>query len=204
MINLKNIYKKYGDNTVLENFSLNLKKGEAVGLLGESGAGKSTILGLISGLVLPDSGEVQINSSRIGYIFQDHRLIPWRTALDNVCFALKAQGISKRNAVPIARDLLKKVELSEWEDHYPAQLSGGMCQRVSIARAFVVKPDILLMDEPFSALDPGLTERMNDLVSRLRHDFGSAMIYVTHNEEDLTGRIDRKPHLLRGGGLKTN
>jgi NitT/TauT family transport system ATP-binding protein len=202
LIEINNVFKSYGGKNVLSDFSLKLGREESIGLLGDSGSGKSTILRLVSGLVIPDSGSVHISSSHIGYIFQEHRLIPWRTALENVSFSIIAGGVARKKAEIIAAEYLHKVELSGYEDYYPSQLSGGMSQRVSIARAFVIEPEILLMDEPFSALDPGLTARMNRLVAILREETSASMIYVTHNAMELENQVDSVLKLHRGGRLE--
>lgn len=198
MINMENVCKSFMDKSVLSDLSLHLARSESLGLLGESGSGKSTILKIISGLVSPDSGRIEVGSSRIGYGFQEHRLIPWKTAHENIAFSLRADGIQAKRASMIAADYLERVELGDYGDYYPSQLSGGMCQRVSIARAFAVEPEILLMDEPFSALDPELTHRMNMLVGELRENSGASMIYVTHNESELKDQVDYIARLKDG------
>lgn len=202
MISLKGVSKIYGEKRVLKDLRLSLAPHERIGLLGESGSGKSTILKLIAGIVEADGGEVAVESRHMGYIFQDHRLIPWKTAVENVAFSLLGRGFSRRAAEEKARTALAKVELGGYEHHYPGQLSGGMCQRVSIARAFVTGPAILLMDEPFSALDPSLKERMNRLVRGLLEESPACTIAVTHNEEELRGLVDKVYLLSPEGELK--
>ncbi len=202
MIKIKNVFKSYKGKEVLSDFNLHIKKNEVIGLLGNSGSGKTTVLGLVSGLVAPDSGSVNVKSSHIAYIFQEHRLLPWRTALENVAFSLCAFGLTKKKAEKKASSFLEKVELSGYENYFPSQLSGGMCQRVSIARAFASKPEILLMDEPFSALDPELKKRMNRMILDLLKDSPATVIYVTHNKEELKGLADNVLRIYKKGIIK--
>lgn len=190
MICFKDVGKSFSGKTVLEHFSFTLNKQSSVGLLGPSGTGKSTVLRLIAGLIQPDTGTLEVGSRKIAYIFQEPCLIPWKTALENVFFSVQAAGRSPEEAEGIGRLYLDKMELSEYEDYFPGQLSGGMQQRVSIARAFAVKPDILLMDEPFSALDPGLKERMYRYVEELLEENPTLLLYVTHNPEDIVRVVD--------------
>lgn len=194
MIKFADVDKMFQGHSVLKQASFHIKKGEAVGLLGKSGSGKTTILKLISGLILPDAGSVKISSKKIGYIFQEHRLIPWRTVLENIDFGLQASGGTKW-AERKERGLfyLEEMGLNNFGHHYPGELSGGMCQRVSIARAFAINPDILLMDEPFSALDPPLKYSLLDITRKmLIHQGTMSVLYVTHNPGELkkiTSRI---------------
>ncbi len=201
MLRFSGVNKSYNGQTVLENFEFSLGKGERIGLLGDSGIGKSTILRLVAGLEKADSGIVEVGSKHIGYIFQEHRLIPWRSAEENVAFSLIAGGMDRKEALAQARSYLEKVELRGYEHYYPGQLSGGMCQRVSIARAFVIRPDILLMDEPFSALDPALKQRMNALVSGMLAETPASTIYVTHNIDELDW-VNRIYTVKKGGVLE--
>jgi NitT/TauT family transport system ATP-binding protein len=136
MIEFINVDKAFNGQPVFNQTSFTVQKNEVVGFLGRSGVGKSTILRMISGLTSPDSGTVKVNSSRVGYIFQEPRLVPWKTALENICFSLKAMGTGAKDARSIALDYMEKLDLKGFENHYPKQLSGGMCQRVSIGRAF--------------------------------------------------------------------
>ncbi|HIP82592.1 MAG TPA: ABC transporter ATP-binding protein [Desulfocapsa sulfexigens] len=200
MIALVDVCKSFNGHLVLSKMSLEVQKNEVAGLLGRSGCGKSTILKLVAGLIRPDSGGVKVSSKKIGYIFQEHRLIPWKTALENVCFSLKASGYANGESRETAAEYIQKMGLAGFEDHYPAQLSGGMCQRVSIARAFAVKPDILLMDEPFSALDLELKDVLLSIVHEMLTDHHSmTALYVTHNPEELK-KIAHKIYTLSGKG----
>ena len=128
MIEFEDVSKAFNGYTVFKGLSVRIRKGEIVGLLGRSGVEKSTILRMITGLILPDSGTIKVNSSKIGYIFQKHRLIPWRTALDNICFGLKAMGVRDKEAKAIGREYMEKLSLKGFENYYPYQFEGGMCQ----------------------------------------------------------------------------
>lgn len=199
MIEFSNVCKAFNGRLVFNHTSFHVRKNEIVGFLGRSGVGKSTILRMISGLVSPDSGKVKVNSSRIGYIFQEPRLIPWKTALENICFGLQAMGTGAGDAKHIALDYLEKLDLKGFENHYPNQLSGGMCQRVSIGRAFAVKPAILLMDEPFSALDLGLKDIMLGIIRDMLARQPLTLLYVSHDPEEVSRLATRLLLLLDGG-----
>jgi len=201
MIKLKNIDKTFQGKKVLNNLSLTLSENDAVGLIGRSGAGKSTILRIISGLVQPDSGIIDIKSKKIGYIFQESNLIPWRTVLGNLYFPLQALGFEKKLYKKMAASWLERIELKGFEHYYPSQLSGGMRQRVAIARAFSIYPDILLMDEPFSALDPDLKKVMHNLMKEVLHEWPSTVLYVSHNINEVTRITDRIFTLTNKGRL---
>jgi ABC-type sulfate/molybdate transport systems ATPase subunit len=172
----------YEGAPVLGGIDLAIPAGTVTALMGPSGCGKSTLIALAAGLLTPDAGRVQCRSQRLGIVFQDPALLPWRTALDNVAFALIALGLRRSERCARAREMLAAVGLSaEDMDKYPRQLSGGMRQRVALARALVIEPDLLLCDEPFSALDALVR---NDLRQRLReiHDrTGLTTVIVTHD-----------------------
>lgn len=191
MIRFDNVTKSFNGRPVLRNVHFHVRRNEVVGLLGRSGSGKSTMLRMISGLTHPDSGTVRAKSSRIGYVFQEPRLIPWRIALDNVCFALRAAGRQRKAAREIAESYLQKMDLGGFEYHYPGQLSGGMQQRVAIARAFATEPEVLLMDEPFSALDPRLKDVMHSLIRKMLSERPVTVLYVSHNPEEVARIADR-------------
>ncbi len=200
MIALEDISVRFGDRLVLDRLSLTVNKGEVVGLLGSSGCGKSTLLNVITGLVAPASGRVQVGSARIGFVFQDPRLLPWRSALDNVRFALDAAG-GETDSHSRATAALAAVGLAGHEDRFPAQLSGGMRQRVSIARAMAVAPDILLLDEPFSALDAALKASiLADLKRMLAARPEMTVLYVTHVPAEIRD-IAHRLYVMRDGRL---
>ena len=197
LIELENIHKSYGKRPVITDFNLKVKKGEAIGMLGPSGIGKSTILRMIAGLEKPDMGRVSVHSTHIGYVFQESRLLPWDTTLNNVILPLRAQGVDK--AKKRAQHFLQRMELAEFEDTYPHQLSGGMRQRVALARAFAISPDILLLDEPFTGLDKNLKENMRHLLESALEASPAAVIHVTHDPSELLARTHRIVHLEQQG-----
>ena len=184
------------DNTVtaLDNVSLSIREGEFVSLIGPSGCGKTTLLRVIADLEQVTSGRVRVNgmTSRearlaraYGYVFQAPALFPWRTVLGNVCLPLEIHGLDRAQAKKVALEHLERVGLKGFEGKYPWQLSGGMQQRVSIARALGFEPKLLMMDEPFGALDEITRDRLNEQLLRLwRADRGAAqrtIVFVTHS-----------------------
>ncbi|MCV0425950.1 MAG: ABC transporter ATP-binding protein [Roseibium sp.] len=187
-IRLDSISHKYGDTDVLRDISLEIPAGQIVCLVGPSGCGKSTLLRFIGGLERPDSGRVlQLGAAPEGclnpltFVFQDFALLPWRTVKGNVSLVLEDHGIRGAKARAIIDDVLTRTKLSDFADALPKQLSGGMKQRVAIARALAVKPAVMLMDEPLSALDSQTRELlMDDLVSLWTRQPFTA-VYVTHN-----------------------
>ena len=199
IVEMRNVHKRFGNHSVLTGLNLTVEQGQALGMLGPSGIGKSTVLRLIAGLDNPDSGDIRIASPRIGYVFQEPRLMPWDSALNNVAMPLRAQGVDKHEALTRARYYLKCMELTDFEYAYPNQLSGGMRQRVSLARAFSVTPDILLLDEPFTGLDARLKKSMKKLLEATMKDSKAAIIHVTHDPAELLDRTDRIIRLERQG-----
>jgi NitT/TauT family transport system ATP-binding protein len=192
VVMLRNVSKVFSNGTVaLSNMSLAVKQGEFTSLLGPSGCGKSTALRIIAGLGAPSSGTVEWPSSRlnakglpqgdIGFVFQDPTLMPWQTVFGNVYLPLRLQGISRQQARPRIMETLGTVGLADFADAYPRELSGGMKMRVSIARALVTNPRLLLMDEPFAALDEITRQKLNDDVLRLWRQSGVTVIFVTHS-----------------------
>ncbi|MBN9018294.1 MAG: ABC transporter ATP-binding protein [Rhizobiales bacterium] len=180
-----------GPVTALKGIDLAIPKNRFVSIVGRSGCGKSTLLRLICGLVRPTVGEVTVDGMspdlyqrdrRFGFVFQEATLLPWRTALENVALPMKIQKVVQpARREERARDLLKLVRLQGFEGHYPSQLSGGMRQRVSIARALSYDPEILLMDEPFGALDEFTRQEMNEELVRLWQEQNRTIVFVTHN-----------------------
>ncbi len=186
MLELSEVSKSYNGQTILDRVSMKIATNEVTGLLGPSGSGKSTILKIVAGIIQPDSGTVKIGSQRIGFVFQEHRLIPWKTAAENVCFSLQASGVKKKEAQERAETILQQVELGSCINQYPGQLSGGMCQRVSIARALAIRPDILLLDEPLSSLDQDLKNNLLDFLETiLKGHQDMTVLYVTHDPSEL-------------------
>jgi NitT/TauT family transport system ATP-binding protein len=185
--------------------TFNVKEGEFVSLVGPSGCGKSTILQICAGLVPPTRGKVEVGGvparpgrREIGIMFQAPVLLPWRTVCDNVLLPTEIFKMDKSPAKKRALELLDLVGLQGFEDKHPWELSGGMQQRASLARVLVADPDILLMDEPFSALDEFTRERLNLELANIHESFGRTVLYVTHNIEEAVFLSDRvvvmKPH----------
>jgi ABC-type nitrate/sulfonate/bicarbonate transport system ATPase subunit len=195
-IELKNINKEFSSPNgkgwkAIEEVNFSVEAGEIVGLLGPSGCGKSTILNIVAGLDDDYAGTVTIRGKplneqisagfRIAYVFQEARLMPWRTVRQNIEFVLQAGQFSRLEWKDRVDRMLSLVELSEFSEFYPLQLSGGMQQRVAIARAFAIEPDILLMDEPVSALDELTARRLRQSPLGIWSNFRSTVIFVSHN-----------------------
>ncbi|KAA9002719.1 ABC transporter ATP-binding protein [Affinibrenneria salicis] len=206
-IELRDVSKSFANQNVLTNISLTIQQGEIVALLGASGGGKSTLLNLISGLLPADNGDIAIQGTpakhfqhwqRIAYLFQEDRLLPWRTVGQNVHFGLENSALAKRERRQRVDDALALVGLSDFVRHWPHQLSGGMRSRVALARSLVVQPQILLMDEPFSRLDPQTRSAMHDELLRIQQLTGMTVLLVTHDVEEAVVLADRvvvlKPH----------
>jgi NitT/TauT family transport system ATP-binding protein len=168
--------------------SLTIKQGAFVALVGASGVGKSTLLRIIAGLLPPTQGRISLAGQPpphpehpIGIVFQRYNLMPWRTALDNVCLPLELKGVDKQTAVAQANEILQLVGLANFAHSYPAQLSGGMAQRVALARGLVHHPALLLLDEPFGALDALTRERMGQELLRIWNALPVTVFLVTHS-----------------------
>jgi NitT/TauT family transport system ATP-binding protein len=179
-----------GTVTALQNIDLTIPKGSFLTLLGPSGCGKSTLLRVIADLIEPTSGRVTVmgaaptvarENRQIGFVFQDAALLPWRTALENVTLPLEVGGGKALPGARSAHELLELVGLKGWEKAYPHELSGGMRQRVSIARALVTGPKLLLMDEPFGALDEITRDRLNEELLQVWASTGTTILFVTHS-----------------------
>lgn len=192
---------------VLRNLNLAIASGECLAIVGASGSGKTTLLRVLAGLETADAGEVLIDGTPIrgvgterAVIFQEPRLLPWRSVLGNVAFGLEVRGIAKREAEARARQYIRLVGLKEFEEAYPRQLSGGMAQRVGIARALTVQPQILLLDEPLGALDAMTKITMQEELSRIWREEMVTMILVTHDLEEAIYLADRVLVLSRERG----
>lgn len=199
----------YDTLPALDDISLTVGAGEVVAIVGPSGCGKSTLLRLLGGLERPTRGETLLRGASpagslnpLTYVFQDFALLPWRTAAGNVRLALEGAGLDRRAQDEIIADVLARTGLTDFAQSYPKQLSGGMRQRVGIARALAVRPAILLMDEPLSALDAQTRELLMDDLIRLIDDdaTGVATVYVTHNLEEAVRLADRILILSRRPG----
>ncbi len=186
---LKHVRLCLAEQRIFDNISLNIPVGEKVAILGKSGIGKSTLLKLISGIYQPTKGIVNNQAKRIGYVFQEPRLFPWLTVEQNIVEVMKAQAISLSKQKARLTSLLEKVGLTHCNHLYPHQLSGGMAQRVSLVRAFAINPDLLLLDEPFSALDANLTVELSQLLIDLVAD-KTTMLYVSHHVEHVVPIVD--------------
>ncbi|WP_216856133.1 ABC transporter ATP-binding protein, partial [Acidisphaera sp. S103] len=187
-----------GGLTVFENLSLDVANLQFVAIIGPSGCGKSTFLRILNGLDQADSGSIEIDGNRVtgpgagrAMVFQSFDLFPWRTALENVAFGLEMQGRPKRERLEIARQYIDLVGLTGFAQSYPHQLSGGMQQRVGIARALAVRPDILLMDEPFGALDLQTRDLLQDELLRIWQNDRKTVLFVTHSIEEAIYLADR-------------
>ena len=197
VIDFKDVSKTFqrpdgrGTFTAVDNLSFEIAKGEIVAVLGKTGCGKSTMFNIIAGLIEPSSGEARVIGhnpfsefdyfrGKIGIVFQNDRLMPWRTALDNVLLGLQVLGADPKESMETARGWLARLGLSGHENDYPHALSGGMRQRVSIARAFAVNPEILLCDEPFSALDEMTARDLRAEFVRLVRQNNKTAVFITH------------------------
>ena len=203
MITFRDVHKSFNELYVLKDISFEIRRLEVAAVLGPSGSGKTTLLRLISGLLKPDRGYVEVGSSRIGYIFQDHRLLPWQTAQDNIALVLRAAGASRPEAREKARYWLDRLNMSGFDDYYPGQLSGGMLQRVSIARAFAIEPEIMLMDEPFSSLDADLADSLLRDLKKVLRNYKATVVFVTHDFIEAVNVADRLFYLGPSGLIET-
>jgi sulfonate transport system ATP-binding protein len=184
-VNVRNVRRQFGDRVVLDDLSLTIGESEFVVLLGPSGCGKSTLLRLLGGLDRPDAGTVSVPKAR-AIVFQNDRLLPWQRVLRNVTIGLYEDRADER-----ALAVLDEVGLKDRARAWPKTLSGGEAQRVSLARALVADPDLVLLDEPFAALDAITRLRMHDLVRDLRHRHNAAMLLVTHDVDEAIALADR-------------
>ncbi|MDO5848198.1 MAG: amino acid ABC transporter ATP-binding protein [Methanobrevibacter sp.] len=197
LLEIKNLKKSFGDNTVLKDISFDVDEGEVLSIIGPSGSGKSTILRCATGLETHDSGEINFNGT-FGLVFQNFNLFPHQSVMENIVNApIKVQKRNKEEVYKQARDLLKKMNLSDKEDAYPSSLSGGQQQRVSIARALAMNPDILFFDEPTSALDPELTGEILKVIKDLASE-NMTMVIVTH-EMNFARSVSDKIIFMEGG-----
>ena len=193
--------------TAIRNVTLSIAPGEFVAVVGPTGSGKSTTLGLISGLERPSEGSVQVMGKpvqgidpRIGYVFQADAVFPWKNVLSNVATGPLFRGQQKAEALGRARDWIARVGLSGFENHYPHQLSGGMRKRVALAQTFINEPQILLMDEPFSALDVQTRTMMEDELLQMWSSLSASVVFVTHDLEEAISLADRVCVFTAGPG----
>ncbi len=199
LIEFRNVSKTYGTLGVLKELSFQIGNEDIVGILGPSGVGKSTILKIIAGLEEASSGISISRAERVGYVFQEPRLLPWKTTFENVALPLIAHGINRKEARERAFSYIEKMGLGGFEDYFPNQLSGGMLQRVSLARAFAPSPDLLLLDEPFSALDLRLKSVLENMLRELLEENPIPVLYVSHSPEEVVQFANRIFMMFAGG-----
>jgi len=191
IFHVEDVVFRYGAVTALDGFSFKVNRGESVALLGANGCGKSTLLRLIAGLDEPQAGTVEVGATggagttdrrrHIAYVFQDAHLLPWRNVLENASLPLELMGASAGQRRAAAQAALGRVGLADAMDRFPAELSGGMRMRVSLARAVVTRPRLLLLDEPFAALDEITRQRLDEQLRALWADSGMTVVFVTHS-----------------------
>lgn len=189
LVDCQNVTLSFSDRTVIHDFNLSINGGDRIAFLGPSGCGKSTLLNLISGLLTPTSGRIErrVSAEKISFVFQDASLIPWKTVRENLLLVNELQTSAKLPSAEVnqrAEILLKQVGLAERIDAYPDELSGGMKMRVALARALLNSPQLLLLDEPFAALDDLTRERLQDDLLNLQEQHASSFVLVTHNIEE--------------------
>lgn len=203
ILKVENLVKKFDNKAILDNLSFNINKGKIISIIGPSGCGKTTLLMTLIGLYKADSGNIylddenitnkEINERKMGIIFQDYSLFENMTVLKNVSYALKFSKDKKlrENKDEIAKNMLKSLGLEKHLNKYPSQLSGGERQRVAISRTLVLNPDIILLDEPMSALDIESKMSFKKLILDIRDKYQSTIIYVTHDQEDAFSMADK-------------
>ena len=197
---ISRVFEKEGGQSTqaLDNVSLDIKAKEFVCFIGPSGCGKTTLLRAIAGLDTPDSGKITLDNERItvpdprrGMVFQEYSLFPWRTVMHNITFGLEMQGMGKKEVIEIADKYLKLVGLEQFKNSYPYELSGGMRQRVAIARALANEPKVLLMDEPFGALDAQTRNILQQELLQIWEKKGVTILFVTHSVDEAVYLADR-------------
>lgn len=198
LVSFQHVRKTWQQVTALQNFSLDIAAGELVVLVGSSGCGKSTLLRMLVGLEEATQGEIRISGERVtgvgkerGIVFQEPRLFPWLSVIDNVMLGLADEKLSRAAKRQRAREMLARVQLTEFEGALPAQLSGGMAQRVAIARGLVARPQILMLDEPFGALDALTRHTLQQALLQIHRSEGTTTLLVTHDVEEAVALADR-------------
>ena len=212
-VDVKGLSKHFGASKVFEDLSFAIEEGEFITLLGPSGCGKSTLLRCLAGLETPDEGSIFVNGEAIkhvktqkrgiGMVFQSYALFPNMTAAENIAFGLKMQGLAKSEILHRVAQAIRTVELTNNEKKYPNQLSGGQRQRVALARALVVKPRILLLDEPLSALDARIRRNLRDEIRSIQREMQLTTIFVTHDQEEAMTMSDRIFLMNKGQFVQT-
>lgn len=211
-LEIKNVGKTFGQEEILKNINLEIKKGEFFSLLGPSGCGKTTLLRMIAGFIRPDRGSISINGEiidklnpnerNVNTVFQNYALFPNMTVFENVAFPLKIKKVDKKTIETEVLKYLELVGLKEHKDKMPSNLSGGQKQRVSIARALISKPDVLLLDEPLSALDAKLRQKLLIELDTIHDEVGITFVFVTHDQEEALSVSDRIAVMNKGEVLQ--
>lgn len=202
------ISKHYGEQSVLRNLSLEITAGELFVLLGASGCGKTTLLKIIAGLITADSGRLLVNGREIMglpperrnivYLFQKPTLFDFLDVRENIGFGLKMRGVEKEKRRQLVDEALERIGLPGYGDRKPSQLSGGQAQRIALARALILRPDVLLLDEPLSSLDASLRDEMRELIRQVNRDSATTMIMVTHDQMEAAVVGDRIGVMIEG------
>ncbi|KIQ04327.1 MULTISPECIES: ABC transporter ATP-binding protein [Pseudomonas] len=200
-LSIQNLHKSYGGTSIFSDINAEIEQGEFVTLLGPSGCGKSTLLRCIAGLTEVNGGKILLagedlvplapQKRGIGMVFQSYALFPNMTAAQNVAFGLRMQKIGKDESAGRVQEALAMVELGDYADRYPHQLSGGQCQRVALARSLVTRPRLLLLDEPLSALDARIRKHLREQIRSIQQELGLTTIFVTHDQEEALVMSDR-------------
>jgi putative spermidine/putrescine transport system ATP-binding protein/spermidine/putrescine transport system ATP-binding protein len=201
VVELRGVVKRYGSFTAVEPMDLSVEAGAFVTLLGPSGCGKTTTLRMVAGLAVPSEGDILIKGLRVndvpihkrnlGIVFQNYALFPHKTVFDNVAFGLKYRKVPKPQIAERVGRALDLVQLPQMAERFPSQLSGGQQQRIALARAIVIEPDVLLLDEPLSALDANLREGMRVELKKIQHQLGVTTIFVTHDQSEALAMSDK-------------
>ncbi len=218
-VSARNVSKTYGETEALRDMTLEFPRGQLTSLLGPSGCGKTTLLKIIAGLLEPNSGTIEVNGKPVtgpgedrAFVFQDFALLPWASVMRNVAFGLELRGVAKSEREAIAEKYIADVGLKGFEKSFPHELSGGMRQRVGLARALSVDADVLLMDEPFSAVDEQTRRKFQEDLLSLVQNENKTFIFVTHSIEEavyvsdqialLLPRPSRVSEIIRPSGLR--
>ncbi len=207
-LNLTNVSKQFGETYAVQDFNLSVEKGEFVSFLGPSGCGKTTTLRMIAGFEIPTAGEIVLdgvdisnkapNQRNVGMVFQSYALFPNLTVAQNIAFGLKVRNAPAAEIQKTVKEMLGIIHLEEFGDRYPYQLSGGQQQRVALARALAIRPRVLLLDEPLSALDAKIRVELRQEIRRIQQQLGITTIYVTHDQEEALSLSDRVVVMSRG------
>lgn len=192
IVRIENLGHKYGLDEVLTALNLTVEQGETLAIVGPSGCGKSTLLQCIAGLLEPSEGSIKLSHKTLAYVFQDPRLLPWKTSLDNLSLGLKALKVDKKERYAKAIEMAELLGLDQDDlDKYPHELSGGMQSRVALGRALLLQPDLLLLDEPFSALDIGLKLELYALLRQQVSQLHTSVVMITHDLMEAVRLADR-------------